>query len=144
MIIKFKIFENIEKQTSFIINDLVPYFEENTELVLIPWIDDDISTFLTKLLLNRYVKIECEKCEDIEHNYYKYFNKSHKGKVRGISFGFDHSTDKIYLTLELNRIRHKHIVNIYKPIIVYGDIPNDLDEIIDGTNLLSNTKKYNL
>lgn len=147
MIIDFKIFENENKSISFILNDLIPYFEDKVELWMSPWIGDEIKDFLNNLLMNRVVKFDCNKCLEFDIKYdsttAKWYNKTHKGLVKGIGYGYNNK-NKIYLTLTLNRIKYNHNVNVNNSITVYGDISDDLLEIIEGVNLLSNSKKYNL
>ena len=145
MIIYFKIFENENKSISFIPNDLIPYFKDKVEFFMLPWIGDKIKEFLNNLLINRVVEFDCNKCLEFDRKYYRttWYNKKHKGLVRGIGYGYNNE-DKIYLTLTLNRIKYDHNVNVNNPITVYGNISDDLLEIIEGANLLSNSKKYNL
>jgi hypothetical protein len=112
-----------------------------------PWIGDDIKEFLDELLFKKVIKFECEKCLQLDNRYgaetTMHVNRTHKGLVRGFGYGFD-STDKIYLTLTLNRIKYKHVVDVNKPITVYGDIPSHLMKIIEATKILADTKKYNI
>ena len=146
MITKFKTYENENKSISFIPNDLIPYFEDKVDLFLVPFIGDDINKFLSDLLMNRMVEFDCKSCMSDEDDVIrtKHFDRQHKGVVKGVSSGLSWGKENVSLTLTLNRIRYTHNVNTKKPIIVYGDISKDLLEIIEGINILSNTKKYNL
>ena len=116
MITNFKTYENESKSISFIPNDII-------------------------------VEFDCLKClKNNEHGWGEtqmWSGKHHKGLVRGIGYGYNFD-DKIHLTLTLNRIKYNHNVDVNKPIIVYGDIPDDLYKIIDETNMMANSKKYNL
>lgn len=147
MITQFKIFESENNSISFIPNDLIPYYEDNTSIVLSPWIGQDIGIFLEKLLINKIVEFSCVKC--LEKNidgwgeYTTWTGRNHKGKVRGISYGYNWN-DKINLNLELNRIKYNHNVDANKSITIYGDISDEFIEIINGTNILSASKKYNI
>lgn len=147
MITNFKIFENENKSISFISNELVPYYEEITDIVMSPWIGQDIGEFLEKLLMEKIVEFSCLKClEENKHGWgdtIRWTGKKHKGLVRGVGYGYNYD-DKIYLTLTLNRVKYSHNVDPNKPITVYGDIPDKLLGIINGTNMLSNMNKYNL
>jgi hypothetical protein len=74
MITNFKIFENINNETVFVINDLVDYYNGD-------W--HKIFDFINNLLHNKLVFIDCKSCRnyinsiliDIKHE------KSHKGIV---------------------------------------------------------------
>ena len=145
MITQFKIFENNDTEISFIINDLIPYFQDKVELWELPFIDQNILEFLQELIKDfRIVKFNCEHCINEKYGATSYINshQTHKGKVRGYGFGM--YDNKIHLTLHLDRIKYVHTVNTNEPIIIYDEIPQKLKDIIDDVNLLSNAKKYNL
>ena len=144
MITQFKIFEDNNIETSFIINDLIPYCHDKVELWGYPFVDDNILE-IEELFKNfRTVKFDCEHCTTDINGATSYINsnKSHKGKVRGYGFGL--SDSRIHLTLTLDRIKYRHNVNTDEPIIIYGEISQKLKDIIDEVNLLSNAKKYNI
>jgi len=146
MITKFKIFEDNAVETSFTIDNLIPYFKDKCELWEYPFILDDIQNLLNRSILGLNVKFYCLRCTanvDGVRNFY-HFNKEHKGKIRGIGSGTESNRNKIYLTLTLNRIKYTHDVDTSKPITIFGDIPSELKEIIYNSELFSDTKKYNL
>jgi len=154
MITDFKIFEENNKETTFIINDLIDYFKNNEEYYqnIYPErrynFEDAISYFLQELLLNTMVKINCIECTSNDNGVksYRHRNKTHKGIVSGYGYGMLENGDDehIHLDLYLRRIRHNHLVDVNTPIIIFGDIDKELSDIIDDVNMISNSKKYNL
>jgi len=150
MITDFKIFENKNTETTIILNDLVAYYEDKVDLVMLPFIRDDIRDFFNEFLMNSMISFFCEECSgpggygwgvQVKHR-----NKTHKGVVRGYGTGVNTGDvpSTLHLSLNLNRIRHEHLVDTSKPITIYGDLPEDVLEIIDEVNMLSDSKKYNL
>lgn len=138
------------KTTNIILNDLVRYYEYNLDLVMLPFIYDDIKDFFDDFLLGCKVEFHCKKCVADPMNgwgvYTKWKNKTHKGIIREYSTGMNYNTvpSSLDLTLTLNRIRHEHIVDTNKPITIYGKLPDDILKIIDDVNIISNTKKFNI
>ena len=145
MITNFKIFEDANVETIFTVDNLIPYFKDKCELWEYPFIIDDISRQLQKMM-NLNVKFYCFRCKkDIDGvtNYFHY-HKEHKGKIRGIGTGTSENRDKIYLSLTLNRIKYNHEVNTSKPITIFGNVPSELKEIIYNSELFADSKKFNL
>ena len=71
--------------------------------------------------------------------------KTHKGTIRGIGYGFSEFGDKeIFLTLAFKRIKYDHEIDTHQPIIVYGFIPNETQNIINDINIKRHANKYNL
>ena len=128
MITQFKIFENNDTEISFIINDLIPYFQNKVELWELPFIDQNILEFLQELFEDKIlVKFNCKICTDKLSGVRNYIasDKTHKGKVTGFGMGFNHH-DEVFITLNLNNIKYSHIVNTNEPIIIYDEIPQKL------------------
>ena len=70
--------------------------------------------------------------------------KSHKGIVNAIGLGrYDHD-NSVYLSLILKRIKYHHEVEVKLPMIIYGNIPDKLEKIIDEINIKKDANKYNL
>jgi len=137
MITNFKIFENIEKETTFVINDLVDYYNKD-------W--HKIFDFINDLLHDKLVFFNCKECRGYINNSFVGIkhNKSHKGIVNSIGLGhYDHD-NSVYLSLSLKRIRYIHEVDVKLPMIIYGDISDNIEKIINEINLIKTTKKYNL
>jgi hypothetical protein len=142
VITKFKLFESEEKEISFILNDIIDYFDNRQGY---------INSFISSLCNNRdiIVKINCKNCTHYnEYGADEYFhsNKVHKGKING--YGLGSSTDdgkkRLHLTLYLKRIKYKHEVDTSKPITIYGEISPSLQETINNINAKRTSIKYNI
>ena len=143
MITKYKLYENKETTVSFIPNDLIPYFEDKVDLIMLPWIGDDIKNLFNKILMDSYVEFSCERCREKGTYNTKHTNKTHKGFIRGWGFGYNYD-NKVNLTLMLNRIRHDHLVDCNKSLTLKGNFSDVELKIINNVNMLSDMKKYNL
>lgn len=139
MITNFKIFENVDKETTFILNDIYEYYDDKY-ISKTPY----ISSFIRNIFKYKtIIKFNCENCLDYKDGIqlYKHSNKIHKGKILGASSGVG---DKIILTLYLNRIKYSHEVDTSKPITIYGDIDSIYLTVINEINTKKDANKYNL
>ena len=137
MITNFKIYENQNVETTFIINDVIDYFNAEEEL---------IKEFLFEIIkFHNLVKFHCEVCEDYDINGVRnnmHYNKIHKGIICGYGYGF--SDIGLHLTLHLKRIKYSHEININLPFTIYGELPNDIKKVIGEMNMRRDANKYNL
>lgn len=141
MITNFKIYEKKKNKVdlnykTFKLNELIKYLKTYEEL----------SDFLTSLLMNRKVGFDCANCTKTINGVtnYIYSNKKHEGIVRGIGFGYDKDNKQIYLTLRLNLQKYDHVVDTKTRFKVFGDLEPRFATIIDDIILKSQAKKYNL
>lgn len=150
MITNFKKFETNNNNISFIPNDLVIYYENKVDLVDLPFIRDYVKKFFQKFLIGCNIHFYCIECTSNNKNdWYSsilYNNKEHKGIVKGYGLGINNikKPATLNLSVTLKNIRHEHLINTYKPITIYSDLPDNILKIIEEINLINNTKKYNL
>lgn len=145
MITSFKIFENKEKEITFIPNHLFPYFEHKSEEFMLPFIDDVIFEFFKKII-GFTIKFECRICYDDSYIVVPRqtldLDKYHEGILKRFEFG--HYRSKLDIKIELKNVKYTHKMDADKPITIYGNLPDDIIETINDCNLYMNIKKYNL
>lgn len=142
MITKFQTFENIETETELIINDIIDYFDGDNKIIY---------DFIMKLFkFNTMVKVKCKNCTTMNDNrrivttIYKYSHKTHKGIIGGVGCVGKSGDKEIFLTLQFKRLKYDHEIDTNQPIIIYGNMPDDVKTIIDDINMKKCAKKYNL
>jgi hypothetical protein len=139
MITEFKIFENSEDKVTLVLNDIIDYFN---------CVEDSIRNFIFKLLdyNNNIIEFECAKCTDMVNGvtHFININRHHKGILRGRGYGFNYDEKRIYLALNLKRIKYYHDVDTNLPMTIYGNIPNDIKNIINDLNLIRSAKNFNI
>lgn len=147
MITNFKIFEDTNKETTFILDDLIDYYTDNKNNIKTAYITSFINgVFKYKVL----VKFNCKSCYfynsegTLNHAHYSNGRIIHKGLIQGTGIGFYEHEKKIYLSLTLKRIKYSHEVYTSKPITVYGDINPIYLDIINEINAKRDSNKYNL
>lgn len=142
MITNFKIFENIDNETTFILNDLIDYYTTDDKKID----TDSLKEFISFLFRWPIVKFYCKHCTDDINGvtHYIHSKKTHKGKVRGGGYGFNEDNSELYFSLKLNRIKYTHEVDTSKPITIYGNINPIYLNIIDEINAKRDSNKYNL
>lgn len=140
MITNFKIFENVDKETTFILDDIYEYYTDDKYISKKSY----ISSFIKNIFKYKtIIQFNCKNCLDYESGvtYHIYSDKIHKGKILGASSGVG---NKIVLTLYLNRIKYSHEVDTSKPITIYGNIDSIYLTVINEINAKKNANKYNL
>ena len=146
MIKRFKDYYNKSQQVrELVINDLLKYYScKFTELVD----EKKIKEFLIELFEpGRVVEINCKYCISMKNGvvHYENFDKTHKGVVRGIGYGFDNILKYVItLDLYLKKIKHTHRVRCDLPVKIYGKLPEHLEKVITEIDITNQEKKYNI
>lgn len=142
MIKIFKIFENYTQKHDIVLDDLIDYAKNEPQIIY-----DFIEDFIEDIYLNKNViEFHCERCyEHMEQKTYTInVHQKHIGIITGIAYNFDEDEKKIFLSVYLNNIEYDHKVNTKKPLIIYGQIPDNVQKILNELEFFNDIKNYNL
>lgn len=148
MITKFKLFESEEKETTFVIDDLISY-SESGKWLLNSFSKGIIYNFISQLFSNiTLVKFYCKNLTKKVNGetFYIPSNKINKGEIEDAKCGinFLENNWKISLSINLKRTQYTHEVDTSQPITIYGEIPIKLKSVIDNINMIRTANKYNI
>lgn len=139
MIKKFNLFESNIIKNEIILDDLIQYVKNDEHTIIRDFIED--------IYLNKNViEFHCERCyEYIEQKTYTInVHQKHIGIITGIAYNFDEDEKKIFFSVYLNNIEYDHKVNTKKPLIIYGQIPDNVQKILNELEIFNDIKNYNL
>lgn len=136
MIKKFNLFESNIIKYEIVLDDLIDYAKNDAHII--------IHNFIEDIYLNKnIIEFDCHRCYNIK-NYTKNVHQKHKGVITGIAYNFDEDEKKIFLSVYLNNIEYDHKVNTKKPLIIYGQIPDNVQKILNELEIFNDIKNYNL
>ena len=139
-----RLFENDNIETEISVDGIIDYFTKNGKVEKV-----EMQEFIMKLFRWSTIKFQCHSCTfDNEYGATTtaHMNKTHKGKINGFGYGFndDYGHKDMHLKFNLNRIKYAHDVDVSKPIIIYGELPDNVKKIVDEINMNTDANKYNL
>ena len=139
MIKNFKLFENTENRVTIVLNDIVNYFNSD---------EGSIREFIFNLFNynNNIIEFDCKRCTEMVNGTtnFRHINSHHKGVIKSIGYGFDENDKKIHLSLGLKRIKYDHEVDTDSPMTIFGNIDNDIKNIISEVNIKREANKFNI
>jgi len=145
MIKKFKIFEEVENETTFFLNDLMIYYNKN---------QTKIKKFIIDLLTpGKVVKFNYKYAYNKNTSTFLPINKEHIDIIYSIdecNIGYKGTLQNkisqfVVLTITLkNNIDIEYRIDVNLPFTVYGDITRKQKIVIDELNLIRKTNKFNL
>lgn len=142
MIKKFNLFESNIIKHEIVLDELIDYAKNDAHII--------IHNFIEDIYLNKnIIEFDCHRC--YIKNYTKNVHQKHKGVITGIEYNFDDDIKEIYFSAYLNNIDYSHKVNTKKPLIIYGQIPDNTQRILNeleifkkDLELFNDIKNYNL
>lgn len=139
MIKKFENFKDDEKRQEILFDDLIEYTKPDSSIRIYNFIEDVWKN-------GNIVEFQCNNCVDDDHHImqFMYSNKTHKGVIRGFGFGYDEYLEQVSISINLKRIKYKHEINTKTPFIIYGDLPDNIQKIVDDVKIQHDAKKFKL
>jgi hypothetical protein len=145
MITEFKIFEDLENETTFILNDLVEYYKAS---------QPKIKKFIKELLIpGTSVKFNISYAYNNSEFKFMNIRKDYTGIIYeileytvGYTGTLQHKTEQhIILSLILkNDINIEYRIKSNSPFTIYGNITEKQKSIINDLNLIRVTKNFNI